>query len=118
MPTLKQQKANRKKWVKALRSGEFKQTKDKLKSLRDSYCCLGVLAELAGCSWELNEYEGGYDADGVWGEAPERAMQFVGLATSCGIFGDETLTGLNDAGERFGTIADIIESEPAGLFTA
>lgn len=33
-------------WVDALRSGEYHQTKDRLKS-DDGYCCLGVLCELA-----------------------------------------------------------------------
>lgn len=32
-------------WIKALRSGEFRQTKHDLKT-DDGYCCLGVLCEL------------------------------------------------------------------------
>lgn len=35
-------------WVKALRSGEYKQGKDVLRNPKDdTYCCLGVLCELA-----------------------------------------------------------------------
>lgn len=33
------------KWVRALRSGEYRQTKTKLKN-QNGYCCLGVLCEL------------------------------------------------------------------------
>lgn len=36
-----------KKWVKALRSGKYKQTQKKLKD-ETGYCCLGVLCEVAG----------------------------------------------------------------------
>ena len=37
----------KKAWIKALRSGEYKQCKRKLKdSATGSYCCLGVLAEV------------------------------------------------------------------------
>ncbi len=37
-----------KKWVAALRSGEYKQGTGCLKNLDGTYCCLGVLAEVAG----------------------------------------------------------------------
>jgi hypothetical protein len=33
------------KWVKALKSGKYKQTKGQLKN-RDSYCCLGVYCKI------------------------------------------------------------------------
>ena len=36
------------KWLKALRGGEFKQGRERLCDLDDnSYCCLGVLCEIA-----------------------------------------------------------------------
>lgn len=44
-------KALKKKWVDALRSGEFNQTTGKLcrqEELGASYCCLGVLCKVAG----------------------------------------------------------------------
>ena len=45
------------KWVKALRSGGFKQTTDTLyKEREDAYCCLGVLCRMAGAS--VNEISG------------------------------------------------------------
>jgi hypothetical protein len=42
-------KKTKKEWVKALRSGEFKQTKSVLYNREDNgYCCLGVLCVLEG----------------------------------------------------------------------
>jgi hypothetical protein len=121
--TRAQQKANRKLWIDALRSGKYRQTKEKLKSTRGGMCCLGVLADLAGCEWTPNDNERGFNADGIWGYAPSKAMEFVGLVNRSGQFGDGDIDGykmslaaLNDAGKRFKTIADIIESEPSGLF--
>ena len=35
------------KWLEALRSGEFKQGQNVLRTAEDGYCCLGVLCELA-----------------------------------------------------------------------
>lgn len=37
-----------KKWVKALRSGKYKQGKSFLKREDGTYCCLGVLTEVCG----------------------------------------------------------------------
>ena len=39
------------KWVKALRSGRYKQTNGCLKDSR-GYCCLGVLANIQGAKWK------------------------------------------------------------------
>lgn len=41
-------KRNRKAWLEALRSGNYKQTKGKLRSRNKAFCCLGVACELAG----------------------------------------------------------------------
>jgi hypothetical protein len=47
MALTKTQIANRKKWVKALRSGKYKQTSGRL--VRDGkYCCLGVACDVSG----------------------------------------------------------------------
>lgn len=40
-------------WLAALRSKNYKQGRGVLKDSYDQYCCLGVLAELAGCKAEL-----------------------------------------------------------------
>ena len=40
------------KWVKALRSGQYRKTKNRLASHKgDAFCCLGVLADVMGCEW-------------------------------------------------------------------
>lgn len=46
------------KWIKALRSGEYKQGKDCLRS-NDNYCCLGVLCDIIDSnSWVHDENSG------------------------------------------------------------
>ncbi len=112
--TLEQMKANRKLWVEALRSGKYEQCNEALR-IGTAFCCLGVLADIAGCEWE-DEL-----ADGEMANAPARAMDFVGLRCSGGQFVDDTgdmtaLWSLNDEGQTFKKIADVIESEPSNLF--
>ena len=113
--TLEQQKANRKLWVEALRSGKYRQGKKVLRTANGEMCCLGVLADIAGCKWK--RHDNGWLADGEDNSAPSRAMAFVGLIGSEGEteYGDP-LSYLNDSGAPFSEIADIIESEPEGLF--
>lgn len=41
------------KWVKALRSGEYKQGHGRLKTAEGGYCCLGVLCAVAG--WSIDK---------------------------------------------------------------
>lgn len=41
----------KKRWLKALRSGEYKQGVGYLKN-GDEFCCLGVLCDLAGVRWK------------------------------------------------------------------
>src|SRR4051812_34484552 len=45
--TAEQQKEHRDIWVKALRSGEYKQTKGALHTADGAFCCLGVACDLA-----------------------------------------------------------------------
>jgi hypothetical protein len=101
-------------WIKALRSGEFRQTTSTLregsgKSAR--YCCLGVLCELhrrhskTPARWTGDQYAG---------EVATLALEVQGWA---GMDDDNpivkpkknTLAGLNDDGEDFSYIADVIE---------
>lgn len=115
-----QQKKNRKLWVEALRSGKYKQGKKMLRTSGDQFCCLGVLADISGCSWEFDEKCFAWRADSVGIVAPERAVRFVGLQDATGVYklGDQVsqLWEENDLGTSFQEIADIIESEPLGLF--
>lgn len=119
--TLEEQKANRKLWVEALRSGKYRQAKERLRKRNGAMCCLGVLSTLAGCEWSWNQPENAYLGDDHEDhDAPLRARGFVGLRTSSGDYEIDddsySLASENDAGKTFAEIADIIESEPEGLF--
>jgi len=103
-------KEQRKAWVEALRSGKYKQGQGFLKC-DDSFCCLGVLQLISGAFIPSNAIH--VDPD---------VRDKIGLSTSSGRFyidGEEKhLSNLNDSGVSFHDIADIIESEPEGLFTS
>lgn len=114
---------NRKKWVEALRSGEYTQTIGMLKD-HHGYCCLGVLCHIAGttfypdCNGEYYVRNGKDEI--LFGVTTENAMEWVGLRTSDGAYGEndeQCLANHNDE-ERlnFDQIATIIESNPPGLF--
>lgn len=110
-----EQKILRKKWVEALRSGEYNQCRGSLKD-GTGYCCLGVACEVFGM---VPDYKNGMFR--YWGNAswlPPIVKEAFGLNTCFGDFNDKTqsLTVLNDNGKSFAEIADIIESEPEGLF--
>ena len=53
-------------------------------------CCLGVLAEVAGCTHQQDGYTGQDRWDGEDKVAPERAIEFVGLHDEVGSFEDTT----------------------------
>lgn len=116
-------KENRKKWVDALRSGEYEQGRGFL-CKEEKYCCLGVLCEVAGIQRQLvhvfttiNAGISVYEGRGPK-LPPQAALDFVGLSSDIGMFlgGEGTLVEMNDDGVSFLTIADLIESEPEGLF--
>lgn len=60
---------NTKKWLKALRSGKYKQTQNKLRSVDNKFCCLGVLCD-------VYKKETG---DGKWKERPFNSETVVGF---------------------------------------
>lgn len=109
-----------KKWVAALRSGEFKQGSKRLKD-DDKYCCLGVACVLA-------KREGVIPDDASWEDECQKPClslreQFEAVKDWLGLQGPEgwmddlpSLTVINDDGATFSKIADLIESEPKGLF--
>lgn len=95
-----------KKWVAALRSGEYRQGKGALVTEDGKYCCLGVACHL-------------YEMEGVQPPIAYRGRNFLPdavcewLGTAC----ISLVALLNDGqGIPFPEIADIIESEPEGLF--
>jgi hypothetical protein len=119
-------------WTKALRSGKYIQGKHFL-CAEGKYCCLGVLCqELAESNLlDINivtekDTEGKKYLKRYHHEAktlPEIVTVFTGLKPTADYSGIESglsrLTSLaiqNDKGKTFDEIADIIESEPKGLF--
>lgn len=52
----------KKKWLEALRSGDYKQGTSILKN-NDRYCCLGVACSVAGYERTLDSYKTGYIDD-------------------------------------------------------
>lgn len=72
--TKEEQAENRKKWLEALRSGQYDQTKMRLVRVEDdgkrSYCCLGVLCELSGLEVDVSKDERGPHF--VWEEFDEK----------------------------------------------
>ena len=120
--TLEEMKEHRRLWVEALRSGKYKQGESLLRSRDDHYCCLGVLCDLAGVKWEVG-HDGNDDEcwsveDYNYAAAPQSVMNFVGLNSCFGSFGpgNDALSFMNDRGDSFSEIADLIESNPPGLF--
>ena len=102
-----------KKWVEALRSGDYKQTKETLKGElpegRVGYCCLGVLAEIMGYELEVEPYVGDGQGDLYEEEGPKHIYEnFKDSIGACLV--DELMTH-NDYGMSFKEIADIIEKE-------
>lgn len=115
---------NAKKWVEALRSGEFQQTKGKLHN-GSEYCCLGVAcaiyAEEGGGNFEKDAVYDEWSFDGECSTLPDSVLDWLNLQTDAGYFklidGDGSLLDANDEqGKTFEEIADIIDSEPEGLF--
>jgi hypothetical protein len=128
---------NAKKWVAALRSGKYQQTTKVLKrknKFGESYCCLGVACELYQEEVGDLYIEASYESeivkfDEVYQKLPCKVKEWLGLTGAEGQFSDpaetdnpyigikyRALSGLNDGGESFHAIADVIESEPEGLF--
>lgn len=104
----------KRKWVKALRSGEYRQGRGLLVSNSGkSFCCLGVLADIQGCVW-------GTDA---WGNLipflpkSEKPLSRYGsdmLSPRLGAGGlsktrQGKLAEMNDSNKTFKEIADYIE---------
>ena len=116
-------KKNRKAWVKALRSGDFKQGRKQLVNRvngSDVFCCLGVLCDLAGIPRPDGQFVGHTENNT---KATKAACDWVGLTSRGGSYfprqphsGRTALWRRNDQGATFEQIARIIEREPSSLF--
>lgn len=115
--------ANAKLWVEALRSGKYKQTTCALEDHQGS-CCLGVACRVAieqGVDVTTHKDSNRltfFEDSRIM--IPTAVQNWLRLQTSLGEFsdvnGENSLAGINDDGATFEQIADIIESEPPGLF--
>ena len=133
------QKAVVRRWVKNLRSGQYKQGTGYLVTIEkgvDKFCCLGVLCDMAvrakviSPPKEVSESDGTrvylYEETGIpWRDLltthlPKAVQKWAGMASGIGEFsnpvsGKYSLAELNDSGKTFKTIAKV-ESNPEGLF--
>jgi len=110
------------KWVKALRSGNYKQGKNSLAKVNKlgnvKYCCLGVL-----CDLYLKEHKQKWnpvneDNDLSIGRKKETAVLPLNVRKWAGLdsnpilqSNNETLASMNDDGFTFKKLADAIENE-------
>lgn len=106
-------------WVKALRSNQYKQSRDKLYSDR-GYCCLGVLCDLysqdQGDKWILSIDGQTFQMSGSAYQLPHNVMNWAGLSTrnpriQTEEYGTVTLSEYNDFGFDFKEIAQLIEEQ-------
>ena len=118
---------NQRAWLRALRSGKYKQGRDSLTRIvdgKEKHCCLGVLCLVAGMKGRPSFDDSPSLAYGARGytnttDAPPKAMRFVALRDCNGerLDGEASLTMCNDRGKSFAWIADRIEKEPEQYFT-
>lgn len=101
----------KRKWVRALRSGGYRQTQRWTIIKEDDgslgYCCLGVLAcEMAPEFIRPHPYnEEAFGIDGKTTILPDDFAILLGLSQNA----QSTLASLNDEGKTFDEIADYIE---------
>ncbi len=107
----------KKQWVEALRSGEYVQADSVLRAGPAEFCCLGVLCDLhriatAGPAWGVADSY--FDCTEYM---PTVVSKWAGLppggdvALAEPVDGCFTLAEMNDNGQAFDEIADVIEKE-------
>jgi hypothetical protein len=100
------------KWLEALRSGEYKQDKGILRSIKDNYCCLGVLCDISGLgTWIAEPLSDAFkymenDSSGSNSTAflPAGVLEKIKMTNV-----QLELASMNDCGIKFSEIADWIE---------
>lgn len=100
------------KWIKALRSGKFKQGRSFLNA-NDKYCCLGVLCEIHP---EIEKNRDDAINNGYlfyYGNKQMRSVLNSAFRKEVGIDDNQqsTLISMNDSGYTFNQIADWIEDK-------
>jgi hypothetical protein len=98
------------KWTAALRSGEYKQGRGKLRNFDNTYCCLGVLCDIVrpgkwkeGVRSYLTIDDDGYQLTSQW--LTSDIIETTGFEP----FNQGMLANMNDRGIPFNQIADFIE---------
>jgi hypothetical protein len=103
------------KWVAALRSGQYQQGRNMLRTRDNKYCCLGVLCDISGLGkWVDTPYiaEPGYRVSNWCVEdlLSPPVQEYAGIATAGGVLPNKhTLSDMNDDGATFEQLADLIE---------
>lgn len=98
----------KRKWVRALRSGEYKQGKYRLVAVKGdsfSHCCLGVFVCEMVPEFVKKNADGSIGVDGKIGGIPDDLAILYGLDRGT----QSILMGKNDSGQPFAQIADWIE---------
>lgn len=123
------------KWIDALRSGQYKQGQKKLRD-GDAFCCLGVLCDISGLDkWEYCPNAASYmgfdsipnrkvlEAAGVRADRIDDRDNTSQFGRSCSIslkglpYRYKTIHELNDLGEvTFDDIADLLEKHQDEIF--
>lgn len=112
----------KKRWIEALRSGEYEQTDGYLKVIADNetrYCCLGVLCELyiesknrtlkKKLKWKEEEH-GGCSIYGKTGRLSAPIKKWCEIdGKDSGERNENLLVDMNDRGDSFKKIATYIE---------
>ena len=103
------------KWVSALRSGDYQQTKGRLRK-EDKFCCLGVLCDLYikenQLEWELVNNGNYYEFQYKVADLPPSVVGWSGIPShNLMDISERTFAELNDSGSTFNEIADVIEEQ-------
>lgn len=95
------------KWVAALRSGKYRQGKNRLRNSCNQFCCLGVLCDIS----EISQF----DEDGFYLKAgailPYKVMEWADIKSPSPYAQEYSLMSMNDSlNKSFEEIADFIEA--------
>lgn len=121
----------KKKWIAALRTGEYKQGKGVLRDRDDNFCCLGVLCDIykddvGGVEWKyrpINPLTADFSKDGYqlmdfsgayigFSHLPFVVRKWADIDSDGGEYDNKNnLSNDNDRGQSFLQIADIIEKK-------
>src|SRR5216110_1229848 len=108
-------------WAAELRSGRWEQGRGTLRSKGDTFCCLGVLCEMAvkagvipapqPCA--IDDCGHTYGEQAASGHAPREVVKWAGMNSGWGSFGEgssDSLAIWNDNGKTFEELADVIDA--------